>query len=97
MAQYECIAVYILANRKNGTLYTGVTSDLVRRMDQHKSGAGSAFAAKYGCKTLVWFERFNDINDAIHREKRIKEWKRQWKINLIEESNPDWFDRTMDI
>ncbi len=92
MAQYEFIATYIMANRRNGTLYTGATSDLPSRIDQHKSGEGSVFTRKYKCFRLVWFDRFEDIGIARQRERRIKEWHRAWKITLIEEANPTWDD-----
>ncbi len=84
--------VYILASRKNGTLYTGVTNNLGRRIEEHRSGIGSKFASKYGVSRLVWFEHFEQITRAITREKTIKKWPRQWKINLIEEANPHWHD-----
>ena len=82
--------VYILASRKNGTLYTGVTSNLPRRLEEHRTGTGSAFAAKYGVTRLVWFEEYELVTRAITREKTIKKWPRQWKINMIEERNPHW-------
>ena len=97
MARYDFIAVYIIANRKNGTLYTGVTSDLPKRMSLHKIGRGSDFAAEHECNKLVWFQRYTEMHPAIRHEKRIKRWKRQWKIDLIEESNPDWKDLSMDV
>jgi len=84
--------VYILASKKNGTLYTGVTSDLPRRLFQHEIGKGSQFAQKYGAKRLVWFETYDMVAQAITREKTIKKWPRQWKINKIEENNPEWHD-----
>ena len=84
--------VYILASRKNGTLYTGVTADLAGRLLQHRTGTGSKFAARYGAMRLVWFDEYAMIVDAIAREKAIKKWPRQWKIRLIEERNPDWQD-----
>ena len=84
--------VYILASRKNGTLYVGVTSDLARRIEEHRAGEGSEFTAKYGATRLVWFEEHDSIVYAIQREKTIKKWPRQWKINAIEEANPDWND-----
>ena len=96
-ARYGRIAVYLLANRKNGTLYCGVSSDLVDRMRQHHAGTGSAFARKYGCDRLVWFEEFPTMNEAIAFEKRLKRWRRAWKIDLIEASNPDWRDRSGDL
>ncbi|MEM5501330.1 GIY-YIG nuclease family protein [Ahrensia kielensis] len=82
--------VYILASRKNGTLYTGVTSDLARRLLEHEHGIGSQFTAKYNVKRLVWYEEYDLVTTAITREKTIKKWPRQWKINAIEEINPDW-------
>ena len=84
--------VYIMASSRNGTLYTGVTSDLPFRVAQHKEGTLGGFTEKHGCKTLVWFERHDEIEPAIVREKQIKEWKRLWKLRLIEEINPDWDD-----
>lgn len=84
--------VYILASRRNGTLYTGVTSDLEGRIWQHKNNVFSGFARKYGCKKLVWFEWHTDVNEAIAREKRIKRWRRKWKLELIECNNPEWDD-----
>lgn len=92
MARYDFIAVYLLANRKQGTLYCGVTSDLPTRLDQHKRGAGSVFTAKYRCTRLVWYKPFETMPPALARERRIKSWPRQWKINAIEEHNPDWDD-----
>lgn len=92
MARFDFIAVYMLANRKNGTLYAGSTADLGARMDAHKAGAGSLFAAKYGCNRLVWFERFDEMAPAIAMEKRLKSWPRKWKLDLIESVNPDWDD-----
>lgn len=85
-------SVYILASRRNGTLYTGVTSNLEARIWQHKSDTFPGFSRKYGCKTLVWYEMHDDIHEAILREKRIKEWRRSWKLYLIEQANPDWLD-----
>ncbi len=84
--------VYIMASRRNGTLYTGVTSNLPLRVAQHKEGTFGGFSQRYGCKMLVWFEQHGDMEQAILREKRIKEWKRQWKLRLIEEMNPRWED-----
>ena len=97
MARYDAISVYILANRKNGTIYTGVSSDLWTRIGQHKSGKGSAFTSKYGCARLVWYELHQQVVAAVHRENRIKTWKRQWKINLIEATNPHWDDLSMTL
>jgi putative endonuclease len=84
--------VYILASRRNGTLYIGVTNNLALRIHQHKSGTGSEFTARYGVHTLVWYEHHTDINEAIAREKQLKEWRRRWKLELIEAFNPDWSD-----
>ncbi|WP_176592229.1 GIY-YIG nuclease family protein [Sphingobium sp. EM0848] len=84
--------VYILASRKNGTLYTGVTSDLVKRLYEHRNGLIDGFTSDYGVKRLVWFETHDAMDSAIVREKRIKKWNRQWKIELIEAENPEWDD-----
>lgn len=84
--------VYILANKKNGTLYTGVTKDLAHRVYQHKTKELEGFSSKYGVDQLVYYEVHDDLEHAIQREKRIKEWKRQWKIDLIEAMNPQWDD-----
>ena len=85
-------AVYILASRRNGTLYIGVTSDLVRRIEQHKALAVPGFTRQYGVTTLVYVERYPTIVEAIAREKQLKGWNRAWKIKLIERSNPQWLD-----
>lgn len=84
--------VYILASKPNGTLYVGVTSDLARRVEAHRSGTADGFTEKYGVKTLVYFELHTDMYEAIQREKRIQKWNRAWKINLIEQMNPRWRD-----
>ena len=84
--------VYILASKKYGTLYTGVTSNLIKRIDEHKNGLAEGFTKKYNVKTLVYYERHMTAEAAICREKRIKEWKRLWKIELIEKGNPGWDD-----
>lgn len=84
--------VYILASRRYGTLYTGVTSNLAQRIVQHREGMVPGFTKQYGVNRLVYVESFEDIRDAIVREKRIKEWKRDWKIELIERHNPMWDD-----
>jgi putative endonuclease len=84
--------VYIMASQRNGTLYIGVTSDLPGRVWQHREGTADGFAKKYGCKMLVWFEEFGDIESAIQREKQMKSWKRLWKLRVIEEGNADWND-----
>jgi len=85
-------AVYILASKRNGTLYTGVTSDLVKRIWQHKNDLAEGFTKRYHVHHLVWYELHSDMKSAIEREKNIKEWKRAWKIKLIEDHNPDWKD-----
>lgn len=84
--------VYLLANRRNGALYVGVTRDLVRRMYEHREGLADGFTRRYGIKRLVWFDSTGDVLAAIAREKQLKDWKRAWKIELIERSNPDWRD-----
>jgi putative endonuclease len=84
--------VYILASKRNGTLYVGVTSDLPCRIYEHKQKLIDGFTKKYNITMLVYAEEFQDINDAIHREKCIKKWNREWKLKLIEERNPDWSD-----
>jgi putative endonuclease len=84
--------VYILASRKHGTLYVGVTRDLLRRAYQHKTHAARGFTSRYNVRTLVWFEMYDDPINAIAREKEIKKWRREWKINLIEQSDPGWID-----
>ena len=84
--------VYILANRKNGTIYIGVTSDLLKRVWEHREGLVGGFTKRYGCKLLVWFEGYDDLQEARRRELQMKEWKRAWKIRLIEETNFDWID-----
>ena len=84
--------VYILASRRNGTLYTGVTTDLLRRVHEHREGATPGFTQRYGVKTLVWYEAHGDVVEAIAREKTIKRWRRAWKLALIEAMNPDWLD-----
>lgn len=89
--------VYILANHERGTLYTGVTSNLPVRVWQHKSGQVDGFTKKYHVHLLVWHEQHETMASAIRREKRIKEWKRIWKIELIETTNPAWCDLAVDI
>jgi putative endonuclease len=85
-------AVYIAASQRHGTLYIGVTSDLCSRIVAHKDGTLPGFTRKYGVKTLVWFQYFDSMEEAIRREKQLKEWKRGWKIELIEKLNPVWRD-----
>jgi len=84
--------VYILASRRNGTLYIGVTNDLIRRTWEHREGMIEGFTKEYGVKMLVHFECFEEIDCAIHREKRLKKWNRSWKLELIEQRNPEWRD-----
>ena len=84
--------VYIMTNRKNGTLYVGVTNDLVRRAWQHREGVVAGFTREHGLKRLVYYEQFETATDAIRREKRLKHWNRAWKIALVEKLNPDWDD-----
>jgi putative endonuclease len=84
--------VYLLASRKHGTLYIGVTNDLVCRVYEHKSKIVGGFTAEYAVTRLVWFEVHQDVTAAILREKQIKKWRRDWKIALIEHDNPDWLD-----
>jgi putative endonuclease len=90
-------AVYIMANFKNGTDYTGVTSDMINRIRQHRDELFEGFSKKHGCKMLVWYELHGTMETAIIREKQIKKWNRQWKINLIEVANPDWHDLAIDL
>ena len=90
-------AVYLLASRYRGTLYVGVTSDLVQRIWQHRQGLVEGFTQRYGVHMLVWFEQHATMLDAIAREKRIKEWKRAWTLELIETNNPRWRDLYDDL
>ncbi len=85
-------AVYILASKRNGTLYIGVTSDLTKRVWEHKNGMVEGFTKRYNIHRLVWYEIHESMESAITREKRIKEWKRAWKLELIEGANPEWED-----
>lgn len=84
--------VYILTNKRNGTLYTGVTNDLIRRVYEHKTNAIEGFSKKYSTHTLIYYEEFSDINTALGREKQLKKWERLWKLKLIESLNPNWDD-----
>jgi len=84
--------VYIMANRRNGAIYTGHTDNLWKRVHQHRDGAHDGFTKRYGCKTLVWAEWHETRSGAFRRERRIKEWRRSWKLLLIEERNPTWRD-----
>ncbi len=85
-------AVYILASKRNGTLYIGVTSDLIKRIWEHKNNFVEGFSSRYAVHQLVWYELHEDMESAIQREKRLKEWKRSWKIDLIEKTNAEWKD-----
>ena len=89
MKQYY---VYILASKKNGTLYIGVTSDLIKRIYEHKHNLVEGFTKEYNVHILVYYEHYNEIEEAILREKQMKKWNRQWKMQLIEEKNPEWKD-----
>ena len=89
--------IYMMASANNKVLYTGVTSDLARRIVEHIEGQGSIFTRKYNCHKLVYFETFPDIEQAITREKQLKNWKREWKNQLIESINPEWLDLAPDI
>jgi Predicted endonuclease containing a URI domain len=89
--------VYILASKRNGTLYTGVTSNLVQRLDQHKSGMVDGFSKRYDVNFLVWYEEHDTMLSAIAREKQIKKWNRSWKLRLIEEVNPEWRNMADDL
>jgi putative endonuclease len=86
------VAVYIMASGRNGTLYTGMTANLPARVWKHRTGVFEGFSKQYGCTRLVWFERHVWVVDAIRRETRIKGWKRDWRLKLIEDANPDWLD-----
>jgi putative endonuclease len=86
------IAVYMMASRRHGTIYTGVTSDLPGRVFKHRNGLIPGFTKEYGCHRLVWYEQHTNMADAIRREKSIKKYKREWKTNLIERENPFWDD-----
>ncbi len=87
--------IYILASKRNGTLYIGVTSNLKRRVYEHKENIIDGFTKKYSVHNLVWYETTNSIASAITREKQLKKWKRKWKLNLIEEKNPLWKDLSL--
>ncbi len=89
--------VYIMTSERYGTLYVGVTNNLIRRTWEHKEGVTPGFTNQYGVKKLVFFETYDDVKTAIQREKNTKHWKRDWKIDLIERSNPDWRDMYSDI
>ena len=84
--------VYMVASKRNGTVYTGVTNNLLRRAAEHRDKIAPGFTRRYGVNILVWYETFDDVNDAIVREKQIKGWNRAWKVRLIEKNNPVWND-----
>ncbi len=84
--------VYILANKRNGTLYTGITNDLIKRVYEHRNGLVEGFTERYGVHRLVYFEITGSVEGAIAREKQVKKWNRLWKIELIEKNNPEWKD-----
>lgn len=90
MAKQPC--VYLMASRRNGILYVGVTSDLIKRVWEHKQDSVEGFTKCYGVHILVWYELHQTMESAIVREKRLKEWKRRWKLELIEQGNPEWHD-----
>ena len=89
--------VYLLASRRNGTLYLGVTSSLIQRVAQHRAETFGGFTAEHGVKRLVWFEQHATMEHAILREKQIKKWRRAWKLALIEQANPDWQDLALSL
>lgn len=88
---------YIVASRRNGTLYVGSTDDLPRRIEEHRGYIRDGFTARYGCTILVWYEVFETREEAFRRERRIKEWRRSWKLRLIEADNPTWRDLFADL
>jgi len=89
--------IYIMSNKKDGTLYIGVTSNLLKRVHEHKESFIDSFTKKYNLKYLVYFEFFDDISEAIKKEKQLKNWKREWKIELIEKENSEWVDLYIDL
>ncbi len=89
--------IYILASKRNGTLYVGVTNDIIKRVWQHKNDLADGFTKKYQVHKLVYFEQTTDIESAINREKQLKKWHRKWKLDLIEKQNPDWIDLYNDL
>jgi putative endonuclease len=95
--QMNSYYVYIIAGKRNGTLYIGVTNDLIRRIAEHKKGLVEGFSKRYKVNKLVYYEETPDVTSAIVREKRLKKWKRAWKLRLIEEENPEWRDLYWDL
>lgn len=90
-------AVYVVASRRNGALYTGVSSNLIERVHRHRNATLPGFSARYGCRMFAWFERHESMEAAIAREKQIKAWRREWKLALIEAGNPEWRDLAEDL
>ena len=90
-------AVYIMASKRNGTIYVGVTSNLPQRAAQHREGTFQGHTTRYGCKMLVWFQAYDDLESARRRELQMKEWRRSWKLQAIEELNPEWRDLYFDL
>jgi len=97
MREAKEFAVYIMANTRRGVVYVGVTSALLSRVHQHRTRTLAGFTDRYGLRTLVWYERHEEAATALHREKQLKRWRRDWKFALIEESNPGWHDLWPDI
>jgi putative endonuclease len=91
------VFIYILSNKRNGTLYTGLTTNLVRRMEEHKAGKRGGFTKEHGLTTLVYYEIHDDIQAAANRERLLKKWRRIWKIEMIEKQNPNWYDLHEDV
>jgi putative endonuclease len=89
--------VYVITNKPYGTIYIGFTNDLIRRVHEHREGIVEGFSKEYGLERLVWYEVHEDVHAAITREKQLKEWRRDWKINLIQQLNPDWRDLYLEI
>jgi putative endonuclease len=89
--------VYILSNKRNGTMYVGVTNNLERRIHEHKNKLADGFTKKYGLDKLVYFEETDNVRDALEREKQLKKWNRRWKMDLIEKDNPEWEDLTKSL
>jgi putative endonuclease len=89
---HSSTAVYMLASRRHGTIYIGVTGELIRRIGEHRAETRPGFTSRYGVKRVVWFEQFDGVEEAIQREKSLKRYPRAWKINLIERENPEWND-----
>lgn len=92
MARFDTIAVYMMASKYRGVIYIGVTADLIDRVSRHRAGEGSEFTGHYSCRRLVWYEVHADMSVAIQREKSLKRYLRQWKIELVEKDNPNWID-----